>query len=236
MSVVTSPPTSSWLSSFFARQRSETAAEQDTLLSSLRECESEDFLAAKKEIESIALAVFIKVFEYRYLARDPALMPDAAAARYLKTQDLADAHLKIVDIVRSISDDESLYDWKISSILMDHAIWAILSMVATTMIARPNPYVQSCQDDTAAYVMRALLFDMKDDVLNTGKESLLYKAVRYTKYVFGHKVLAAIASRNDQRFRPRELADKDVIRTFEKRYKTKVSQGFVAFTADAADL
>ena len=58
--------------------------------------------------------------------------------------------------------------------------------------------------------------------------SLLYKTVRESNFKFGPEILAAIASRNDQRFRKSELEDKAVIRLFKKRYDPKVFDAFVA--------
>ena len=86
-----------------------------------------------------------------------------------------------------------------------------------------SPYIRSCKDIAAAYVMKSLLFP-----LTVSGDSLLYKTVRESDFKFGPEILAAIASRNDQRFRKSELEDKAVIRLFEERYQRKVGNGFVA--------
>lgn len=236
MSVATHSPNSSWLPSFFTRQPSETAAEHETLLSSHmashmdEECESENFMDAKKVIEDIALRLFVDVFTYRYVPKDPQatvlVRRDAEEARVFVNGETYSSHLKIVRLLHFMSGSTGVIDWKIATRLIDHALWALMTMVSITNKGRP--FISSFQDSAAAYVMKELLFPLKRDMSNQDGESLLYKAVRRTDYVFGPEILAAIASRNDQRFRESELDDKAVIRTFEKRYKTKVGKGFVA--------
>ena len=120
-----------------------------------------------------------------------------------------------------------MIDWNIATRLIDHAIWALIEMVSRPK--NETPRTKAWEDNCAAYVMSALLFPLKRGMSDPDDESLLYKTVRYTNYAFGPEVMAAIASRSDQRFREVELHDKAVIKTFEKRYKTKVGTEWAAF-------
>ena len=120
-----------------------------------------------------------------------------------------------------------MIDWNIATRLIDHAIWALIEMVSRPK--NETPQTKAWEDNCAAYVMTALLFPLKHGMSDPDDESLLYKTVRYTNYAFGPEVMAAIASRNDQRFRESELDDTAVIKTFERRYKTKVGTEWTAF-------
>ena len=226
MSLVASPHTDSWLSSFFAR--SATAEQQQPLLSSPREVtETEEFMDEKREIEEIAMKVFVDVFTHRFVPRETGAavlkLRNAGDAMILDRREIDSANRKIVRILRSISGE--LIDWNIASRLIDHAIWALMTMVSMTS-SGDSPYIRSCKDIAAAYVMKALLFPLKRG--SVSGDSLLYKTVRESDFKFGPEILAAIASRNDQRFRKRELEDKAVIGLFKKRYEPKAFSAFVA--------
>jgi hypothetical protein len=229
---------SSWLPSFFARRSAVFAADTaEPLLSSY--CEASDlrsgtqeFIDARDEIEYIVMEVFVKVFGYRYGPRpDGKRRRDEAEASDLSSREIDSAHRKIVRILQSTSDE--VIGWNAVARLIDRVTWALLTMLSDSETDRSNsPYIKSCKDKTAAYVMEALLFPLKlpqsHGTLNQGGDSLIYKMVRKSDFVFGPAVLAAVASRNDQRFRASELADIDVIRTFESRYNTKVGNGYKA--------
>ena len=221
MSLVAS--TNSWLPSFFAR--SATAEQRQPLLSSPRE--ATEFMDEKREIEDIAMQVFVVVFTHRFLPsplRAAVLKRrNAGDAMILDQREIDSAHRKIVRILRSISGE--LIDRNIASRLIDHAIWALMTMVSMTSSGN-TAYIRSCKDIAAAYVMKALLFPLKRG--SVSGDSLLYKTVRESDFKFGPEILAAIASRNDQRFRKSELEDKAVIRLFKKRYNPKVFDAFVA--------
>ena len=226
MSLVASPHTDSWLSSFFAR--SATAEQLQPLLSSPREAtETEDFMDEKREIEDIAMQVFVDVFTHRFVPLRAAVLKlrNAGDAMILDRREIDSANRKIVRILRSISGE--LIDRNIASRLIDHAIWALMTMVSMTSSGN-TAYIRSCKDIAAAYVMRALLFPLKRDTMGHDCESLLYKTVRYSDFKFGSAVFAAVVSRNDQLFRERELYDVGAIRLFEERYQRKVDNGFVA--------
>ena len=225
MSLVASPHTNSWLSSFFARS---ATAEQQPLLSSPREAtETEEYMDEKREIEDIALKAFVDVFTHRFVPRETraAVLKrrNAGDAMILDQREIDNSNRKIVRILHSISGE--LIDWNIASRLIDHAIWALLTMVSMTS-SGDSPYIRSCKDIAAAYVMKTLLFPLKRRYVSG--DSLLYKTVRESNFKFGPEILAAIASRNDQRFRKPELEDKAVIRLFKKRYDSKVFGAFVA--------
>jgi hypothetical protein len=229
MSLVASPHTDSWLSSFFARSAS--AEQLQPLLSSPREAtETEEFMDEKREIEEIAMKVFVDVFTHRFLP-SPLRGPRAAVlkrrnagdAMILDQIEIDSANRKIVRILRSISGE--LIDRNIASRLIDHAIWALMTMVSMTSSGN-TAYIRSCKDNAATYVMKALLFPLKRG--SVSGDSLLYKTVRESNFKFGPEILAAIASRNDQRFRKSELEDKAVIGLFKKRYDPKVFDAFVA--------
>jgi hypothetical protein len=233
MSLVASPHSDGWLSSLFASVCKTTAAtteEQQPLLYSPREApETEEFMEAKREIEHIATECFIDVFTYRFVPREP----NAAVlklrredeAMILVRREIVGAEKEIVSILQEISGDTVIIDQPVASRLIDHAIWALMTMVSMTIIGN-SPYMLSCKDIAAAYVMKALLFPLKRAPV--GGDSLLYKTVRESNFKFGPEILAAIASRNDQRFRGAELDDKAVIRLFKERYGAANFEAFVA--------
>jgi hypothetical protein len=68
--------------------------------------------------------------------------------------------------------------------------------------------------------MKDVLLPLKGKSTYRGRERLLYKTTKYSNFKFG----PAIASRNEHLFEVSELADKGVIRAFEKRYNTTVSK------------
>jgi len=232
MSVSTMSHNSSWLSSVFTA--ADASVRQPLLYPTEGRAltyESEDFMDAKKDVEDITLKLFYNVFTHKYVPRasiNGALVQrDASESMLSASRDIDNANRQIVCILQFMSEDSVLIDWNIATRLIDHAIWALIEMVS-----RPKdetPWAKACEDKSAAYVMTALLFPLKRGMSDPDGESLLYKTVRYTNYAFGPEVMAAIASRSDQRFRESELHDKAVIKTFEKRYKTKVGTEWAAF-------
>jgi hypothetical protein len=232
MSVATMSHNSSWLSSVFTS--ADASVRQPLLYPTEGRAptyESEDFMDAKKDVEDITLKLFYNVFTHKYVPRasiNGALVQrDASESMLSASRDIDNANRQIVCILQFMSEDSVLIDWNIATRLIDHAIWALIEMVS-----RPKdetPWAKACEDKSAAYVMTALLFPLKRGMSDPDDESLIYKTVRYTNYAFGPEVMAAIASRSDQRFREVELHDKAVIKTFEKRYKTKVGTEWAAF-------
>lgn len=232
MSVATMSHNSSWLSSVFTA--ADASVRQPLLYPTEGRAptyESEDFMDAKKDVEDITLKLFYNVFTHKYVPRasiNGALVQrDASESMLSASRDIDNANRQIVCILQFMSEDSVLIDWNIATRLIDHAIWALIEMVS-----RPKdetPRTKEWEDNCAAYVMSALLFPLKRGMSDPDDESLLYKTVRYTNYAFGPEVMAAIASRSDQRFREVELHDKAVIKTFEKRYKTKVGTEWAAF-------
>jgi hypothetical protein len=223
---------SSWLSSVFTS--ADASVRQPLLYPTEGRAptyESEDFMDAKKDVEDITLKLFYNVFTHKYVPRasinGELVQRDASESMLSASRDIDNANRQIVCILQFMSEDSVLIDWNIATRLIDHAIWALIEMVS-----RPKdetPRTKEWEDNCAAYVMSALLFPLKRGMSDPDDESLLYKTVRYTNYAFGPEVMAAIASRSDQRFREVELHDKAVIKTFEKRYKTKVGTEWAAF-------
>jgi hypothetical protein len=160
---------------------------------------------AKREIEGIALKVFVDVFTYRVLHKAPASKERLA---------IDVANKKIVRILPMDCGD-----------VIDDAVWELMSMVSFRG-EDYTPYIRSCKDAAAAYVINNLLLPLKRTA--TYGDSLLYRAVRESNFKFGPEILAAIASRNDQRFSKSELEDKAVIRLFKERYGAANFEAFVA--------
>jgi hypothetical protein len=234
MSATTNSPNagSSWLPSLFTKRP--TAVRQPLLYPTKGRAptyESEDFIYAKKDVEDITLRLFYNVLTHKYAprtSRNGALVQrDASESMLLASRDIDNANRQIGRILHFMSGDTGLIDWNIATRLIEHAIWALIEMVSRPK--NETPRTKAWNDNCAAYVMSALLFPLKRGMSDPDGESMLYKTVRYTKYAFGPKVMAAIASRNDQRFRESELDDKTVIKAFERRYKTKVGTEWTAF-------
>lgn len=232
MSVATMSHNSSWLSSVFTA--ADASVRQPLLYPTEGRAptyESEDFMDAKKDVEDITLKLFYNVFTHKYVPRasiNGALVQrDASESMLSASRDIDNANRQIVCILQFMSGGTVLIDWNIATRLIDHAIWALIQMVSRPK--NETPWTKACEDKSAAYVMTALLFPLKRGMSDPDDESLIYKTVRYTNYAFGPEVMAAIASRSDQRFREAELHDKAVIKTFEKRYKTKVGTVWTAF-------
>lgn len=123
------------------------------------------------------------------------------------------------------SQPGAVIDKECVAVLIDHAIWELLKIVSA------SAYVERDTTDYAAsQVMCRVLYPFKSDTMTLECDSLLYKTVRYSKFKFGTKVLDAISSRNDQRFRPTELQDEKTISLFKDRYPTE-SYDFDSFKA-----
>ena len=233
MSLVASPHSDSWLSSLFATARKPTAvdslAKQPLLYSPREATESEEFMDAKDKIEHIAMRCFIDVFTYRFVPREQNAavlkLRDEYDAMDLAQREIVGAQKEIMRILQAISGDTVLINQPVASRLIDHAIWALMTMVSETSIGY-YPQTLSRKDIAAAQVMRALLLPLKREAV--GGDSLLYKTVRESNFKFGPEILDAIASRKDQRFRESELEDKAVIRLFKARYGAANFGAFVA--------
>ena len=147
MSLVASPHTNSWLSSFFASNLRSATGERQPLLTSPRDAnDTEEFMDERREIEDIALKVFVDVFTHRFVPREPraAVLKrrNAGDAMILDQREIDNGSRKIVRILQSIPCDTMLIDWNIASRLIDHAIWALLTMVSMTS-SGDSPYIRS---------------------------------------------------------------------------------------------
>ena len=130
-------------------------------------------------------------------------------------------------LVSMTSQLGAVIDKECVAVLIDHAIWELLKIVSA------SAYFASERDTTdyaASQVMCRVLYPFKSDTMTLECDSLLYKTVRYSKFKFGTKVLDAISSRNDQRFRPTELQDEKTVSLFKDRYPTE-SYDFDSFKA-----
>lgn len=178
---------------------------------------------AKNDIEYIALETFFIIHRRRR---------GSAEINPIDHQTIASAAMKITSILAAIQVtkgkgiDRELgraWEFELSARLIDHAIWQLMTFVSSR---DDRDYIMT--DAVAAYVMMELLFPLKFNTIGYDCESLLYKTVFYSSFKFGDAVFAAVVSRNDQLFRELELNDDAVIDLFEKRYKRKVGDVFVA--------
>ena len=194
---------------------------------------------AKDDIANIAVHAFADIYNYR--CATPRMWKTFTRKVIVERQIIASATANI----NSIMTASSPIDLEVSSNQIDHAIWMLLTKVSKLEdeidrtaayhdvigeIDRTASYVIGEIDRTAAYVMMDLLHPLKSDTLIYGGYSLLYRTLCFSDFKLGVELFETILLRNDQRFRPSELHDTEVIRKFERRYKTKLADKFIATT------
>jgi hypothetical protein len=157
---------------------------------------------AKFEIERIALQVYNNVYNHRYVRieqrfKEPRFRT-AKEVAILDKKAIGSASTKIRLILRTSETGLDNFENR----LIDSAIWAL--MINASIINRGTG-----KDESAAYVMRRLLFPLKNETLSEHDESLLYMALSRDRYKMGPEVFKAVVSRNDQLLRQWELKDGD---------------------------
>ena len=209
-----------WLSSFLVPGRG-TTAEQQPLLPVYSPRDTDGYILARNNITTVVWTAYINVYGHKFVQREQLSVDEEFR---LCREEIDKACSKILIIYRS----KPAHFWLVGWIeIFDYAMMVVMGAIAATSV-KYNVYIRSFNDITGAYVMEELIFPLKTQHMHMVGESLIHRTVLEIEYTFGPNILAAIASRNDQRFRGAELLDKEIISKFKKRYGDDKLKAFIA--------
>ena len=204
-----------------------------------RSADAEKAGNATFEINSIAMHVYHSVYNHKYVPIEQIASrlqsddkePRLRTAKEVETLDkksIGSASTKIRAILRTMAVSERGLD-NFENRLIDSAIWAL--MIDASMKNRSPE-----KEESAAYVMRRLLFPLKNETLFEHDVSLLYMALSENGYTMGKEIFKAVVSRNDQLLRQRELEDGDAFRVLMFLYDIDIENlnNYVAKMPSAA--
>ena len=188
------------------------------------------------EIDRIAMHAYHSVYNHKYVPiasrwqsddKEPRLRT-AKEVETLDKKSIGSASTKIRAILRTMAVSERGLD-NFENRLIDSAIWALM---LDASIKNKTPE----KEESAAYVMRRLLFPLKNETLFEHDVSLLYMALFENGYTMGKEIFKAVVSRNDQLLRQRELEDGDAFRVLMYLYDIDIKNlnNYVAKMPSAA--